>query len=439
MRYYLTLILISFLLESNSQNWEVISIAGNGNYGFTNGTGNTAQFDKPSGICGDSYGNLYIADHSNHVIRKIDTAGVVTTFAGSGIDGFSDGNSSTAQFSRPWGCIVDNQNRIYVADVGNERIRRISTSGTVTTIAGNGTTGTADGPALSGATFSSPSGMAIDSQGNLFVVDRVSDRIRKITPTGTVTTVCGSTPGFSNGTGAGVKFDDPQDMVIDSYDNIYVADRYNNRIRKITPSGVVSTFAGTGSAGTTNGTLSTCTFNQPRGMAIDEYDNIYVIDYNGHKLRKIDINGNVTTLAGNGSVGYLDGPSLSAEFNFPYDVGYVKGIYIAGNLDHTIRKLVPVSTVAVKEPEKEISLNDLNIFPNPSNGNLQIEFQNPLYHPLINILIYNETGQCIFAESFDNDGSGITLNLENLDLPGGIYILRLECGETILNRKIIFQ
>ncbi len=439
MKFFLSVTFLLFAYITHAQTWEVITIAGNSNNGFTNGTGSSAQFDKPSGVCGDSYGNLYIADHSNHVIRKIDTAGVVTTFAGSGIDGFADGSVLTAQFSRPWGCIVDNQDRIYVADVGNERIRRITQSGIVTTIAGNGTTGTNDGPSLSGATFSSPSGMAIDSQGNLFVVDRVSDRIRKITLSGTVTTLCGSTPGFSNGTGAGVKFEDPQDMVIDSYDNIYVADRYNNRIRKITPSGVVSTFAGTGSAGTNDGTLTGCSFNQPRGMAIDDYDNIYVIDYNGHKLRKIDANGNVTTLAGNGSVGYVDGPSLSAEFNFPYDVGYVKGIYIAGNLDHSIRKLVPVSTVDVIEPEKEISVQDLNIFPNPSNGNLQIEFQNPLYHPLINILIYNETGQCIFAENFDNDGSGITLNLEYLDLPGGIYVLRLECGETVLNRKIIFQ
>jgi sugar lactone lactonase YvrE len=315
----------------------VSTIAGSGAIGSVDGTGTSAQFNAPYGITVDNSGNLYICDWRNHRIRKMTPTGVVTTFAGSS-QGFADGTGTTAQFYNPGGITTDASGNFYVTDGLNHKIRKITPAGVVTTFAGS-FPGDADGTGTA-AQFKAPSGIAIDNSGNIFVSDTQNHRIRKITPTGVVTTLAGSTSGFSDGTGTAAKFNFPNGLTIDSSNNIYIADAFNNRIRKITPAGVVTTLAGS-FPGFLDGTVAVAKFNSPIGMAVDNSDNIYVTDRSNHRIRKITPSGDVTTIAGSSS-GYNDGVGTTALFRFPLGVSIDpvdNTIYVADGLNNRIRKI----------------------------------------------------------------------------------------------------
>ena len=199
--------------------------------GFADGTGGAAQFNGPYGVAVDYSGTAYVADGNNHRIRKITSAGVVTTLAGSGARGFSDGTGVAAQFNYPIGVAVDSSGTVYVADAGNNRIRKITPAGVVTTLAGYAA-GSADGTG-GAAQFKDPRGVAVDPSGTVYVADYGNHRIRKITPAGVVTTLAGSTAGFADGTGSAARFNVPFGVAVDSSGTVYVADYCNHRIRKI--------------------------------------------------------------------------------------------------------------------------------------------------------------------------------------------------------------
>jgi len=278
----------------------VTTLAGNGKYGFVNGVGTNASFAWPDGIAVDKLGNVYVADGNNQVIRKITSSGVVTTFAGNSTQGFVDGNSAKASFYWPCGVAVDGVGNIYVADSGNNAIRKIDTNRIVTTLAGNGNWGFANGSGTN-ATFSGPEGVAVDRSGNIYVADNANNTIRKITSNGIVTTLAGRggwENSFSNGVGANATFLSPSGVAVDESGNVYVADAGNNAIRKITSNGIVTTLAGNGSYGFSNDTGTNATFNVPFGVAVDASGNVYVADNANNAIRKITGDGIVTTLAG---------------------------------------------------------------------------------------------------------------------------------------------
>ena len=323
----------------------VTTLAGSSK-GFMDGIYTVAQFSSPRGIAVDVDGNVYVADSGNNRIRKITPAGVVSTIAGSTF-GFADGQGKTAQFNFPENLVLDLNKNIYVADTYNHRIRKITASGDVTTIAGS-TIGFADGSGTD-AQFRVPSGIAIDTFGNLYVTDRWNNRIRKISPTGVVTTIAGSNiTGGSDGIGSAASFQLPIGIVVDTLGNIYVSD--NNKIRKITPLGVVSTISGSVGGGFADGTSLSARFSQTGGLSIDRIGNLYVADTGNNRIRKITTTGVVSTLAGSNRVA-VDGIVENSQFNTPRGIAIDASgnIYLTDTLNNRIRKITPsgvVTTIA---------------------------------------------------------------------------------------------
>jgi sugar lactone lactonase YvrE len=325
--------------------YDVSTFAGSGTAGNADGTGISANFSGPVGLAIDVSGNIYVADTYNHSIRKITPAGIVSTLAGTGSSGSANGIGTAASFNTPTGVAVDASGNVYVADQYNNKIRKITPAGVVTTFAGSGSTGSANGTGTA-ASFFFPYGLAVDTSDNIYVADLNNHRIRKITPAGVVTTFAGSSLGYANGTGTAAKFGYPAGVTVDASGNVFVTDSYNQRIRKITSAGVVSTFAGSGSLGSTDATGAAASFNYPYGITIDAFGNLYVAEQSNHKIRKITSAAVVTTVAGTGTQGSNDGAAASATFNFP--VGAVADssgskIYIGDSNNNKIRLITDLA------------------------------------------------------------------------------------------------
>ncbi|GHU01046.1 hypothetical protein FACS1894147_00150 [Spirochaetia bacterium] len=318
----------------------VTTLAGSGVVGYLDGTGTAAEFYSPTGVAVDNAGNVYVADYADNRIRKISPSGVVTTLAGSS-GGYADGTGTAAKFDDPYGVAVDNTGNVYVADSNNHRIRKISPSGVVTTLAGSGASGWADGTGTA-AQFNGPVGVAVDNAGNVYVADRGNHRIRKISPSGVVTTLAGSgASGYANGTGTAAQFRLPRRVAVDNAGTVYVTDPGNSRIRKISPGGVVTTLAGDGTYGYADGTGTAAKFSDLSGVAVDNAGTVYVVDSYINRIRKISPGGVVTTLAGDGTYGYADGTGAAAQFNYPQGVAVdnAGNVYVADMNNHRIRKI----------------------------------------------------------------------------------------------------
>jgi sugar lactone lactonase YvrE len=320
---------------------KVNTLAGSEETGFVNGNGPDARFNIPNGMCTDKDGNVYVADAGNHCIRKISPGGDVSTFAGSGVAGYADGVGTAAKFNGPNGLCIDLQGNIVVADRLNNRIRKITPAGVVTTFAG-GVAGYADGNGTA-AKFSGTNEVCSDLSGNIFVVDRNNQCVRKITPAGDVATLAGSGDGqigYADGIGAAAKFNNLNALTTDPHGNVYVADVVNQRIRKITPAGEVSTFAGTGDIGFADGRGDSAKFSFPLGITSDVAGNIYVSDRFNHRIRKITPPGIVSTVVGN-LRGIVDGEGSEAKLNFPLKITCDSNgnLYFTDQEDNRIRKV----------------------------------------------------------------------------------------------------
>ena len=279
----------SFGLENRAQNY-VTTYAGTGSFGFVNGDTSIASFNSPFGICIDPEGNLYLADAQNHCIRKISTEGEVSVYAGTGTAGYLDGPADEAKFNQPLNICFDPEGNMYVSDFINQRIRKISYDMEVTTIAGSGYAGWLNGPADT-ARFNYPRGICLDDLGNIYVGDSWNHRIRKITPDGTVSDFAGggtvigvqSVGDYVDGNDTAARFYTPCELSIDQYNNIFVADAYNHRIRKIDPDALVTTVAGSGGfgpngGGFNNGPWEEAQFNTPTACHVIPDGTIFVTD-----------------------------------------------------------------------------------------------------------------------------------------------------------------
>lgn len=321
----------------------VFTLAGSGTAADVDGTGALAQFAAPASIAVDADGVVYVGDVNTDRIRKVSPAGVVTTFAGTGASGFVDGTGTAASFHLALGLALDAAKNLYVADSGNNCIRKITPAGVVTTFAGTGAAGSADGPAAT-ATILGTRAVATDGAGNVIVADQANQLIRFVTTaTATVATVAGtlSSAGFMDGTPG--KFNNPAGVAVDN-STVWIADQSNRRIRQMSPTGEVSTLAGTGASGSADGVGSAATFNTPMALALDKAGNLFVLDQSNQNIRRVTARGDVSTFAGSGVQGFADGPAATAEFGNPQGIAVDlnENVYVADKDNNRIRKITSV-------------------------------------------------------------------------------------------------
>ncbi len=354
-------VIIIALIVGNSIAVDIITtIAGNGTvaYNGDNIAATSATLKGPRGVALDSSGNVYFTDYSNQRIRKITVStGMISTVMGNGTAGYSGNNgpATSAMVYNPWGISIDSSDDIYVTDMFNNRIRKTTVStGIVTNLAGSSsvTSYSGDNGQATSATFSRPRSVAVDTSGNVYIADTGNNRIRKITiSTGVLTTVAGSSTSGSftgdDGAATSATLNGPYSIVLDSSGNMYIADRSNNRIRKVTTTGIISTIAGTGSASYSgdNGAPTSATLNGPRGLALDSSGNLYISDQTNHRVRKITSStGLITTIAGSSTSGGFGGDrdaATSARLYTPSNtaVDSSGNVYIADVDNQRIRKV----------------------------------------------------------------------------------------------------
>ena len=429
------------MLPLVSQNY-VTTYAGTGSAGFVNGDTSIASFSNPFGICLDQEGNVYLADAYNHCIRKIDTDGEVSVYAGAGTPGYLDGPAEEAKFNQPLNICLDTEGNMYVSDFLNQRIRKISYDMEVTTVAGSGFAGWQNGPAEE-AKFNYPRGICLDDLGNIYIGDSWNHRIRKIAVDGTVSDWAGggdvigvqSVGDYVDASDTAARFYTPCELSIDQYNNIYVADAYNHRIRKIDPDAMVTTVAGSGGFGPSgggfnNGSVEEAQFNTPTACHVIPDGTIFVGDGSNQRVREISIYGYVATFAGSGEAGFDDGPDTLATFDFPrgtvLDMA-MNRLYVVDYNNHAVRIIHLVPTVGFDEqPEQD----GIHIYPNPASTRAVVHFDRQ--GDCSEIRIRNSLGQLVFLKSLSDEK---ILDVDLDSLPEGVYYVEFFEGNRRLAMK----
>lgn len=441
--YIIFLPLLSYSLCSQN----ISTVAGNGSFSFSgdNGPATSASFNSPKDIAVDQSGNIYIADILNHRVRKIDALGIITTFAGNGTQGYSgdNGPATSAQLYRPHGVAVDSTGNIYIADGFNNVIRKVNTSGIISTIAGTGVSGYSgdNGPAIT-AQLAYPTDVAIDPSGNILIVDWFNNVLRKVDNSGIITRVAGNPSATQLGDGGPAtlaNLNNPQNIAIDNVGNIFIADGSNQRIRKVDTSGIISTVAGNGNMAYSGdgGLADTSSLSNPYGVAVDAWGNIYIADGGNNRIRKVDVFGIISTVGGTGACGFSGdgGPATLATLCGPVSLTFDNNgnLLISDDSNSRVRRINAV--VGVHENYSEQSF--VSLFPNPSSGTINISpfglLDGELWVSLRDIagkLIYRGTN------SF-TDGVAVY----DLDVKDGIYFVSIQNKDTGQHavRKLIIQ
>ncbi|MCB4791286.1 MAG: carboxypeptidase regulatory-like domain-containing protein [Elusimicrobia bacterium] len=365
------ILITAFIIGINAclyADYTITTIAGNGTAGYSGdgGAATSAQLNTPGEIALDNIGNIYIADQTNKRIRKINSSGIISTIAGTGTAGFSgDGGLATsAQLSSPYGITVDTSNNVYFTDLNNVRVRKINALGIISTIAGTGIVGfSGDGGSATSAKLVSPVGIKVDALGNIYITDGVnysqatiSSRVRKISTSGIISTFAGTgTQGYTGdgGPATSAQFYYPFGIAADTSGNVYISDydTHSSVVRKINASGTISTIAGTGTAGFSGdgGLATSAKLNMPTGLAIDISSNIYI--YDGSRIRKISASDIISTIAGNGTAGYSGDGGIATSASIKDSGGGVAvdvsgNVYISDRYNHCIRKLTLLPTLS---------------------------------------------------------------------------------------------
>jgi len=434
--YFYALLFISSLAFAQYGN--VSTIVGTGNQDYTGDGGQAldADISLPTNIAIDNLGNIYFSEVGNSVIRKVATDGIITTVAGMiGQFGFSgDGGIATsAKLDFPTGVGVDTDGNLYICDRNNHRIRKVDENGIITTVAGNGTEGdSGEGQQATSAQLNNPQDIVIDANGNMYICDWLNNKIKKVATNGIITTIAGTGEyGYSGDDGLAIAatLKGPFNIALDNTGNVYISD--DDRIRKINTNGIITTVAGKQSFGEFNGDGGLATeakFNEPRGIAIDASGNIFITDTSNHRIRKVTTDGIINTIVGTGSTGFFGGgfngdgqPGTDTKLRSPSDV-VIDG---SGNViitDYKNHRIRKLSASALGV--NNFTVSEVNVFPNPiTNGDpLTIESQEIITH----ISIYNTVGQETYKAN--PNSTKHSLNLRNQK--SGVYFIKITLKNT---------
>ena len=452
MRNWLLILLFTCVCCSVQAQMNIITtVAGNDVIsGFSGdlGLATNAKLYAPEGLCLDKSGNIYIADAGNNRIRKVTlSTGIITTIAGSEILGFSgDGGPATnAQLFAPEDVVVDSVGNVFLADAGNNRIRKIAAStGIITTIAGSGPTAVVsagdngDGGPATDALIGSPSGICLDQYGNIYIADYGNNKVRKVdAATGIITTVAGkSTIGYAGGyidySGDGgqatdAQFSGPNQLYADNDGNIFISDQWNHVVREITGStGIITTVAGKGIMGYSGdgGPAINARLNQPCGIYVDALDNIFITEYDNGTIRRVDgVTGIITTVAGKGVREFSgdNGPATNAELRCGDAWVDKYGTLFIADMDNN--RIRMVYDTALHVGIKEVSKSEVKIYPNPTGDELTIEGADGSA-----VSIFNTIGMKVYSEESSFDKLRMTNNkaiINTRSLVPGMYIIQI--------------
>ncbi len=419
----LTFILCLLLsLALKAQSYTISTFAGNGTYGYTGdgGPATAAEIEGNDGLAVDKAGNVYISDYYANCIRKVDTSGIITTIAGNGTGGFTGdgGPASAAELNNPIGLAFDTAGNLFIVDAGNFRIRKVNSLGIISTIAGNGISGNSgDGGPATAAEFFSPEGIAVDLKGLIYVADISDFKVRKIDTSGIISNFAGTgIPAFSadGGQADSTALNYPVDVAADAYGNVFISDCHSSRIRKVNTLGIISTLANFP--------------NYTGGICLDKKGNMYITDFDNQVS---EINSGDTTIAiiaGTGVAGYSGdgGPATAAELHEPsaLAIDTTGNVYVADYRNLVVRKLSPGPSSIV-----DIAANNLHasLFPNPSVQNIYLSFSDFNESPVI-VELADITGRVVLRKNYKGSDSK-DLPIYIGDLPPGVYFANILSGQ----------
>jgi sugar lactone lactonase YvrE len=445
MRYlYITLISCFLALNLPMANAQIITtVAGKGTAGFygDGGKADTSKLYHPTGVAINASGNVYIADFDNNRIRMVSPSGIISTFAGNGIAGYS-GDSDSAKYAElynPQGVAIDAAGNVYIADEGNQRIRMVNTAGIISTFAGNGILGySGDGGQATAAEFDYPAGVACDASGNVYIADIYNNCIRKVNTVGIITTIAGNGSAAyagdgGNATAAELFF--PQGVACDASGNVYIADEANQRIRMVNTAGIISTFAGNGSEGYSGdgGQAWQAELYNPYGVACDASGNVYIADISNQRIRRVNSFGIIRAIAGKGIQGYSGdgGQSTTAELNDPQGLAIdaVGNLYIADSGNNRIRMVTNAATTGIEQFAN--NNEQVMVYPNPAKNVLHVE-----------CLMVNENSTMVITDMLGNTIHNSTFTTQHktisvADLSEGIYNISIASNGALINKRVI--
>ncbi len=436
---------------------KIYTVAGNGTAGFSGdgGIATGAELNLPYGVATDALGNIYIADTYNSVIREVDIHDSISIVAGTGTAGFSGdgGQAIAAELNHPTWLYVDISGNKYITDYDNNRIRKVNTQGIISTVAGNGSPYSGDGGQATAAGVSLPGDVVLDKSGNLYIAEYYDNRIRMVNTSGIINTIVGTgAAGYSGdgGQATAAEINAASGIWVDTLSNLYIADWSNNRIRMVNTSGIINTVAGNGTTGYSGdgGQATAAELNEVSGVLLDASGNMYIVDIGNNRVRKVNSSGIITTIAGTGTAGYSGdgGQATAAEVNSPHTIAmdFYGNLFITDLNNNRVREITTGSPLAVNE-----LLNDdysIRIFPNPSNGKFTIQLSE--VGSQSSVEIYNMLGEKIASSNSSKGGEIYSLPLGGkgwaLDIssePAGIYLYRVisENGKCIGSGKLIIQ
>jgi hypothetical protein len=429
----------------NGQN--IYTFAGNGVAGFTGDGGQAinAQFNFPHCVVVDLTGNVYIADPLNSRVRKINTSGIITTIAGNGVSGFGgDGGLATnAKLNGPYYIAVDAIGNVYISEYYNHRIRKINTSGIISTFAGNGVSGFGgDGGPATSAQINTPGAICVDTAGNLFIADSHNHRIRKVNTSGTISTFAGTGVYGSSGDGGLAtiaKLGYPTYITLNQSGNIFISDQFANTIRQINQAGIISTYAGNGTYGFSGdgGPATNAKLSNPFGLTFDASGNLYIVDYENIRIRKVNTSGTISTFAGTGISGFSGDGGLAhnSQFNVVYNLATdASGNLYFGDCANNRVRVVCVGPCITGIESYSMNYFIPSLFPNPNSGSFIFKIENNIING--QLVLINSLGQKVYDQKVIQGTNEIKTN----ELPFGLYnYILLQDNQLISSGKLTIE